>query len=109
MNFSTVVSDMHNRSLPARNIKHSHGALGSVRVGSICAGLLTIAITIYLLSMDRAQLIDNDNYINYFRFSGFNYWTDIFSWQGDSFLFFSRFFTEEVGWRFWVMVQTVRP
>lgn len=60
----------------------------------VCAGLLTV---------DRTNLLDNDNYLNYFRLSGPDQWAQLFV-NSSNLSGYLTIFTEEIVWRLYTFL-----
>lgn len=69
-----------------------------VRNQSLMAFLLVLLVLGALATIDRTNLLDNQNYINYFQFSYFDTW-DGFSSSRGQIAGIIALFTEEIGWQ----------
>lgn len=88
----------------ARGSSRSHGEDNArpsrlfVRKQSLMAFLLVLLVLSALATIDRTNLLDNHNYINYFRFSYFDTW-DGFSSSRGQIAGIIALFVEEIGWQ----------
>jgi hypothetical protein len=64
----------------------------------------------FLLFSDRGNVIDQENYLNYFEVAGSGYWQELFSDVAlDNPLSWLRIFTEEIVWWWWVELLSFLP
>jgi hypothetical protein len=68
--------------------------------------LAFVGIAVFTIGMiafgNRAGLLDQDNYLDYFRETNWNWFSATWSQSKTLFLFAVSMVTEEIGWRFWV-------
>jgi hypothetical protein len=79
-------------------------AAHSVRVRWSMLAFIVVAVFIIgvIAFGDRAGLLDQDNYLDYFREADWSWFSSIWNRSNSLFVFAVSMVTEEVGWRFWI-------
>ncbi|MGU7783016.1 EpsG family protein [Burkholderia sp. PU8-34] len=65
--------------------------------------LLSAAILSVMVLGDRSLLLDQDNYINYFKFTDIDWFKSLWSDSSSLLNFAASTMTEEIGWHVWVL------
>ncbi|KVQ14863.1 hypothetical protein WJ99_07885 [Burkholderia ubonensis] len=68
----------------------------------VFVGLAGVVLS-FMVVGDRSQLLDQDNYINYFRLTDIGWFTNIWAGRSSFLGFATSVMTEELGWRAWVL------
>lgn len=68
----------------------------------VFVGLAGVVLSVMVVG-DRSQLLDQDNYINYFRLTDIGWFMNIWTDRSSFLSFAISMMTEELGWRAWVL------
>lgn len=65
--------------------------------------IVSFILLAIVATTNRSGMLDNDNYLNYFRETDLNWFLNFFSSQKDNIALFFSLFTEELLWRVWAL------
>jgi hypothetical protein len=90
--------------------EHTHWAgeppprfLGLLRPRTLAFIALSLAVLAALAYGDRSGLLDQDNYVRYFREADPYWFRTLWSHSSSVWIFVVRMVTDELGWRLWVL------